>query len=57
MSPTEGEAGLLTTDSLVLSNDDEGVPERMVVALTTVRMEVCGSWLDRETLDPLPVSA
>jgi hypothetical protein len=57
LSPTAGEAALLTTESLVLSNDDDGAPERMVVALTTVRMEVCGPWLDRETLDPLPVSA
>src|SRR6476469_1955255 len=57
LSPTEGEAGLLTTDSLVLSNDDEGVAERMVVALTTVRIEVCCPALAREVCGPLPVSA
>jgi hypothetical protein len=55
--PTAAERLLLTTDSLVLSNDDDVAPERMVVALMTVRIEVCGPSPARETPGPLPVSA
>ena len=55
LSPTAGERVLLTTDSLVLSNDDDGAPERMVVALTTVRIEVTDT--RTEGVPVVPVAA